>query len=200
MLVKFKSNDLDRYFFCLSMLFLFASSLYAQKLEKGSMKDERDGKKYRTISINGKIWMLDNLKYESNTSNCYDDDAKKCEKYGKLYSWEVATGGKSGENVQGICPKGWHIPTKQEWDNLYKSLNTFRKRGEGFEKLFNLQFGGLRYDIGKYVEEGKMEIFWSATLKKQDWAWAAYFLPKYVRMQGYEYQTGNAMYCRCVKD
>lgn len=171
---------------------LIAFYAHAQ-LVKGTLKDDRDGKKYRTISIDGKTWMLENLNYEISPSYCFQDNPRNCSQHGRLYPWILV-------KEQKLCPKGWHIPSRAEWESLYKSLNAIRKKGELLTKLFNLHYGGLRYDIGKYVEEGRMEIFWTSTPKKEGWAFAAYFLPNYVRLQFYEYQTENAMYCRCVKD
>lgn len=48
-------------------------------------------------------------------------------KLGYLYNWAAAVGVEDGEkygtkpftgNRQGICPNGWHIPTKAEWSTL----------------------------------------------------------------------------------
>jgi len=59
---------------------------------------------------------------------------------GIFYNWYAATGRAYGDNagnreaaegnnsfttatrVQGICPKGWHLPTDQEWANLEKEV------------------------------------------------------------------------------
>jgi len=51
-----------------------------------------------------------------------------CTKYGRLYTWAAAMDidvkyneeewGDSDLKHQGICPNGWHIPSKAEWDEL----------------------------------------------------------------------------------
>lgn len=73
-----------------------------------------------------------------NTGRCYGDVGrllKKCRcgnsnGYGTYYTWMEATnvncnyGDKtctSPTTVQGVCPDGWHIPSKKEW-NLLKSM------------------------------------------------------------------------------
>ena len=40
--------------------------------------------------------------------------------WGRLYNWKAATRGQvyNGTPVQGICPNGWHIPTKAEYQEL----------------------------------------------------------------------------------
>lgn len=56
--------------------------------------------------------------------------------YGYLYSWEAATAGKSLEGgddssidtgIQGICPDGWHIPSRNEWIELFNMITDAEK-------------------------------------------------------------------------
>lgn len=51
---------------------------------------------------------------------------------GLLYTWAAATNGKAwtrydigileGDRVQGICPKGWHLPSDRQWTDLENAL------------------------------------------------------------------------------
>ena len=99
----------------------------------GIMKDSRDGREYKTIRIGNQVWMAENLKYAAAGSRCYGDDEKNCEKYGRLYNWDIALDTISegcGVNFdkctlkedfyprQGVCPDGWHLPDAGEWDDL----------------------------------------------------------------------------------
>lgn len=49
-------------------------------------------------------------------------------KLGCAYSWSAATGltfsyvNKSYTKQQGICPNGWHLPTKEEWETLETTI------------------------------------------------------------------------------
>ena len=96
----------------------------------GEFTDERDGKVYKTIEINGQTWMAQNLNYETpdGRSTCFEDDEKICEVFGREYTWSVAIDS-AGNNLnpssnvnkfpwQGICPDGWHIPSLDEWMTL----------------------------------------------------------------------------------
>jgi uncharacterized protein (TIGR02145 family) len=84
--------------------------------EYGTFTDERDGQTYRTVKMpDGRVWMAQNLNYkpESGNSWCYNDDESMGEKYGRLYDWKTA---------KIACPKGWHLPSNQEWKNLVEAV------------------------------------------------------------------------------
>lgn len=106
------------------------------------IKDHRDGKTYKTVKIGNQVWMAENLNYETPNSYCYNHSADSCSKYGRLYTWAAAmdSAGQFSTNaagcgfettctanapIKGICPDGWHLPSKTEWENLFKvvSLN-----------------------------------------------------------------------------
>ena len=109
-------------------------------IDYGSMTDARDGKTYKTVKIGNQVWMAENLNYDYNkgTANsfCYDNKEEYCAVTGRLYTWAAAIDsvalandaenprtcgvGKSCllENVQCVCPSGWHLPSYEEWETL----------------------------------------------------------------------------------
>ena len=97
--------------------------------ETSVMVDERDGQRYKIVKIGEQCWMAENLNYYTPTGSWYyDNDSINYSKpYGRLYLWETVMKGSSSSNenpsgVRGISPKGWHIPSVSEWEQLYDYL------------------------------------------------------------------------------
>jgi uncharacterized protein (TIGR02145 family) len=105
--------------------------------------DPRDGKSYLTVLIGHQCWMSENLnvgeRLEGNndaTDNgiiekyCYDDEESNCDVYGGLYQWNEMMGYTTTEMAQGVCPKGWHIPSDYEWKTLEMELGMTQEQAD----------------------------------------------------------------------
>ncbi len=85
-----------------------------------TITDIRDGQKYATTCIGEQIWMAENLNY-AGAGLCFNNDPAYCETKGRLYSiFELINRQVSSDsnNVQGLCPSGWHVPSKEEFLEL----------------------------------------------------------------------------------
>ena len=105
-----------------------------------SIVTDRDGNTYSTVQIGSQCWMKANLrttKYADGTSisqgsststtTAYwyypNNNSSNKPTYGLLYNWQAVMRNASSSSanpsgVQGICPTGWHVPSRSEWDQL----------------------------------------------------------------------------------
>ena len=196
-----------------------------------SVTDSRDGQTYRTVKIGTQTWMAQNLNYKTANSYCYEDVSVNCFKYGRLYTWAAAmdsasfwsTNGKGcgyGSTcsptypVRGVCPDGWHLPTRTEWNTLFSAVGDSSTAGQALKSTsgwYNIHNGsdafsfralpaGFKGKNGNYDGESSNAFFWSSTEYN---ASIAYYM-------NLHYSTGNArLYrydeyygysVRCLKD
>ncbi|MFB6340315.1 FISUMP domain-containing protein [Saccharicrinis sp. FJH62] len=74
------------------------------------------GKSYPTIELGNQVWMAENFKSKLQLGSwSYEDDENNAELYGRLYDWKAAK-----QNA----PEGWHLPSFDEWVQLYGYLNS----------------------------------------------------------------------------
>ncbi|SOE78557.1 major paralogous domain-containing protein [Fibrobacter sp. UWT3] len=157
--------------------------------EYGELVDDRDGQTYKTVKIGDKWWMAENLNYEVDSSFCYNDSAEYCEKFGRLYRWAATVGKSESEcgygytcslpsgDLQGVCPSGWHLPSRAEWETLInavggkstagiklKSSSGWNSSGNGTDAFgFTALPAGDRNVRGEFSLEGRDAFFWSST-------------------------------------
>ena len=108
-------------------------------LNFGTVEDTA-GNVYKTVGIKTQIWMAENMRLEVEGSLCLPD-ADSCAKYGRYYTWVTAIGKTESEcgyghgcffdaKVRGICPDGWHVPSREEWDVLIDAVGGYDRSSE----------------------------------------------------------------------
>jgi uncharacterized protein (TIGR02145 family) len=151
----------------------------------------------------------------------YENDPANEEKYGKLYNWYAVN------DSRGIAPKGWHVASLIEWENLISSQGGFTEetakkfidaRDWGISESqksndfnFNAKPGGGIIPVGSmgnlyYEESGKSAYWWTST--KSNGIPAAKVI--YIQTNTYqglsidfnsnEYGHGLGLSVRCIKD
>lgn len=114
----------DKYFLSVRCIKdVSTNTLPKQKIVRGTFRDPRDKKSYRTVRINGQTWMAENLNYSTGNSWCYNDIFTNCIRYGRLYDFETA---------KTACPKGWHLPSTMEFSRLIAS-NSLEHSGKNLK-------------------------------------------------------------------
>ena len=205
----------------------------------------RDGQTYKTVTIGDQTWMAENLNYaytgvpldhgyytSDSTSWCYENDPANCTKYGRLYTWAAAmdsvgtwsTNGKGcgygstcspTGTIRGICPEGWHLPSKTEWNTLFtavggrltagqvlKSQTGWDDSGNGTDAFgFSALPAGYGDYYGDYYYEGYYAYFWSSSEDGSDYAYIMYLYYDcdYANLN-YDDKDYGVSSVRCVKD
>ena len=136
----------------------------------------------------------------------YDNDRKNGQKYGRLYNFYAV------KDPRGLAPKGWHIPSKEEWIVLSNYLGGEKEAGDKMksrtgwdvsgngndESKFTGLPGGFRFDKGEFYTW--LGTFWSTTespisnievLVLDDGTSTTSFTP---------FERGFGMSVRCIKN
>ena len=225
--------------FALLILWGCKKNVVTNSIETSTVKDIQ-GNSYKTIKIGNQWWMAENLKVTvfNDSSKILNIDTKANDSvwakqlnpaycvvdtsFGALYNWFVVN------NTKSIAPKGWHIPTDEEWKTLEKTLGmtdeevaktAWRGTNEA-EKLIveaskgwqvpTIAFGlntygfsafpsGCRVFNGSINSEKNTAFWWTSTPENSE-AWYRYIdgQQKQIFRQHTYKQYGFSI--RCVKD
>lgn len=222
--------------FCLVVTTLAFVSGCAEDGYRGDLKD-KDGNVYKTLVIGEQVWMGENLKalhYHDESAiegvMVYEDNESNASIYGRLYNYDAATKGGADKKgrIRGACPKGFHIPTDDEWKELERHLGM--KQGE----LDNIAWrgtleGGMLKETGtdhwvtpntgatnssgftalpagsynpglSYTSLGLACYFWSASIIDEYEAWARVLHHSNSQIGRYPSGKDLAFCIRCIKD
>lgn len=80
---------------------------------RGTFTDARDGHVYKYTTIGNRVWMAENLNYDDGAggSSCAVKD--DCSSKGRFYGLAKSLG---------ACPEGWHLPSNDEWFELFNNV------------------------------------------------------------------------------
>jgi uncharacterized protein (TIGR02145 family) len=192
-----------------------------------------DGNAYATVRIGDQVWMKENLnvthyndgdpialvtqgelwKDLSTPGYCwYDNDPEVSGSiYGALYNWHAVETGK-------LCPTGWHVPSREEWDvliNRYGGVNSaggaLKATGTTYwnapnagatnESGFTALPGGARSRVdGAFGNQGNYAYFWTSSDDYVYTAWPKIISHSTIDMFSSFADRKSGMSVRCVKD
>ena len=190
------------------------------------------GKIYNTVTIVSQVWLKENLDvgvfvaspYNGGTTQsyvtdngiiekyCYSNDTANCNTYGGLYDWNEAMQYLTTPGTKGICPTGWHIPTRTEFQTLALAVssdgNALKAVGQGTApdgigtntSGFSALLAGIRayYTIWSSLTLGTS--IWSSTQYDATSAYEMglqYFINTIYKSYNYK-ESGYSI--RCLKD
>lgn len=191
-----------------------------------------EGNTYKTVRIGTQIWMAENLKttrYNDGTNiplitngtdwgnlstpgYCWynNDEGTYKETYGALYNGYTISPGI-------LCPTGWHVPDREEWQQLrdflvdtakgggkLKEANTIHwlspNKGADNSTGFRALPAGIRYFEGSFSSISYFTAYWSATetMTNDEWYLSLYYGDAIANMSYKPKKHGFSI--RCIKD
>ena len=165
-----------------------------------------------------KSGLAKNLNYEAEGSVCYKNNPANCAKYGRLYNWETA---------MNVCPKGWHLPSNAEWNELlrfvdgeeesttlYESPTAGKhlkatsgwddnegKSGNGTDKYgFSALPGGNGHSGNRFNSVGKFGGWWRAEEGKSSYAYHRIMSYLNDEVYWFNHVKPTKFSVRCIKD
>lgn len=141
--------------------------------ENGTFVDERDGRKYKTITFKKmhhgreivRTWFAENVQYDVEGSYAYNDTEEYASRYGRLYNYKQANE---------ACPTGWHVPTIAEWKYLFDFFGGWHHSGkfliEGKESDMHMLYGGFGEPGHLFKGIGVSGNWWDNELKDSNTA------------------------------
>jgi len=193
----------------------------------------------KVISIGKQVWMIQNLNVDQfqngdpipnaktnlewikaaenrHPAYCYFNNLDaNGHKYGKLYNWYAVN------DSRGLAPKGFHIPSEAEWEELRSfvigsddydincELSKKIKSIDGWEKNkkkimngdnstgFNAYPGGARLIDGQFEEIGFVSGWWTSTEVESEVAWDSYLDNNFGHSK---FVKGGGLSVRCLRD
>ncbi len=192
-----------------------------------------DGNQYSSKKIGTQVWMGENLKvtkyrngnsiqevtdniaWRNLTSGAFcnfDNNTANGNIYGKLYNYYAIADNRK------LCPTGWHVPTKEEWNTLFNFLGgglnagiKLKEQGTAHWNLargsnttgFTALAGSFRGDNGFFYNSVKHSAWWwTSTEYNTTFPWSVFLGDDGITFQTtdnyHDKRAGQSV--RCIKD
>ena len=122
----------------------------------------------------------------------FDNDPNK----GKLYNWFAVN------DSRGLAPKGWHVPSEQEWGRLFSFLGGTKQAAQQLkdDTGFDAKLSGFRNHNGKFEGRRLTGRWWTRTpFSGQDYAYGLR-LKLANEILSEKFSVGHGFSVRVIKD
>lgn len=180
-------------FFILLLPILFLITASGFKLQQQTENT------FKTITIGNQIWMTENYSVPMPKSWFYDRDSVANKTQGRLYFWS---------NAMAATPKGWHLPSLDEWTQLINNLGgdstAAPKLLDGGTSGLNLLLGGHR--SANITPEEMFDLknqygyYWTSTQEGEQMAYAIELRKGVAYIVKNHFRRANGFSVRYVKD
>jgi len=198
----------------------------------GNSVTDINGNSYQVKSIGGQDWFTENLRVtrfsngdpipeiqdkqtwkKTRTAGLcnFDNDPSSAIRLGTLYNWHAVA------DPRNLCPKGWHIPSEQEWSQLTRFLGgdavaggkmknpgndrwAWPNSGATNESGFNAIPNGYRSNAGIFYLLDTYTFFWTSTGYSGEEALSKFLQNDYDGVTTIENDHNFGFSVRCVKD
>jgi uncharacterized protein (TIGR02145 family) len=218
------------FFICTAAMTLWAAGQSSSGTVKKPDVKDNDGREITTVTIGRQVWMAENLnvvhylngdvipqvqdpgEWERLTSGAwcfYENKTENGVTYGRLYNWYAVN------DPRGLAPKGWHIPSDDDWEKLsgqlggnkaaggrLKSTRLWKapNAGAGNSCGFSAFPAGYRSGTGTFYLQGSNASFWSSTEKSAGLGWVRELYASYSAIYRNFNAKQSGFSVRCVRD
>jgi uncharacterized protein (TIGR02145 family) len=173
--------------------------------------DKRDGEVYRVVKIGTQVWMAENLRYHDADANsllakhswCVGEEGY-CRQNGYVYDFAAVVNDLGCADDfcgilyphRGICPEGFHVPKKAEWDTLQSNATRLNIS-------LNAETGFTSAPTGEHGDYAKMDNcarYWTASQANSLAAYEFYRCGSETSFKSQSYSKDYGYALRCVAD
>lgn len=180
------------------------------EVQMGTVKDSRDSQTYNTVKIKNQVWFAENLRYGyfDMEDFCYENERTR----GCLYTWDDVYA--LSRSQKGLCPSGYHVPSKDEWNTLIMNVGGYDVAGIALQVNDGISNDAVSFSVyptgyydsdatyynNRYALADDFAPFWTSTAGGSSSAYAVIFYSgnPQVRISSEHHLDGYAV--RCLKD
>lgn len=126
-----------------------------------SFVDERDGRRYGYVTLDGLDWFNQNLAWQG-SGVPFRASRSAAPLFGSFYTWQEAM-------TDHVCPEGWRVPTQEDWESLSAALNG----GEPLDFFSNWTGLGAKASADVRFNDVRMWPYTPDNVHSNDFGWNA---------------------------